>query len=94
MKKREMRETTIYYCDICGNECGLPYMGMDDNGYGDCCDSKMHKARRYINALNRLRVMNRIPSIELTFNNLLAAIKKQDKAHGRELEPSGTDEIS
>ena len=76
MKQKEMRELDIYYCDVCGKECGLPYYGRDDNGYGECCDNKMRKAERYLKAMNRLRVMNRIPSVELTFDHLVAASKR------------------
>ena len=76
MKKTELREVEIYYCDVCGNECGLPYRGQDDKGWGECCTTKMWKAERYLNAMNRLRLMNRIPTMELTFDNLVTATKR------------------
>lgn len=46
MKKIETREVTVYYCDICGKECGLPYCGYDSVGFGDCCASLMRKLEK------------------------------------------------
>lgn len=43
MKKREMREHDVFYCDICHEECGLPYYGLDAIGYGSCCAPLMRK---------------------------------------------------
>ena len=78
MKQKEIRALDIYYCDVCGKECGLPYYGIDNKGYGKCCHNKIFKAERYLNAINRLRIMNRIPSVELTFTNLVAAGKRYE----------------
>lgn len=79
MKKNEMREISIYYCDVCGKECGLPYYGSDNNdnkGYGNCCDPKMNKAERYLTAINKIRETYDIPLIELTFETLAEASKQ------------------
>ena len=95
MKKTEMRKVEIYYCDVCGNECGLPYYGKDNNGYGECCSSKISRADRYLVAVNTIRKGIGMRQIDVSFESLTNIINNEhDKAHGRELEPSGTDEIS
>lgn len=62
MKIRELREITVYYCDICGNECGLPYTGYDEVGYGSCCE-------RLMRVLNQNDMMDEISSKITTFKN-------------------------
>ncbi len=73
-KKQEMRELTIYYCNVCGNECGLPYRGMDDEGWGDCCSSKMYKAKRYLTAINTIRKRMFMIQIPETFKILKSIV--------------------
>lgn len=73
-KRIENRKVEIYYCDICGNECGLPYRGYDDYGYGDCCDNRMRKAKSYLTAINTIRRAHEIPIIHMTFENLKEVI--------------------
>ena len=46
MKKVETRQVGIYYCGICGEECGLPYHGYDSIGYGSCCSRLMSKLEK------------------------------------------------
>ena len=43
MKLTESRNIDVFYCDICGEECGLPYHGYDTIGYGSCCSGLMRK---------------------------------------------------
>ena len=69
-KKQEMREVTIYYCDVCGHETDLPYYGVDDNGYGSCCYDKMHKSKRYLKEVNKIRGGIGMMQIDATFENL------------------------
>jgi hypothetical protein len=54
-KKIERRDVTVYYCDICGKECGLPYHGYDSIGFGSCCSSLMSKLEK-ADVLKELRV--------------------------------------
>lgn len=77
MKQKEMREMEIYYCDVCGVECGLPYYGHDDNGYGNCCSTAMHRAGRYLDAVNKLRRNIGMKEIEESFANLKKIVKKE-----------------
>jgi len=95
MKKKEMREVEIYYCDVCSNECGLPYYSQDDVGYGKCCYSKMYKAEIYLKAVNKLRKGIGMKQLDMSYLNMRDVVNKEyENAHGRELEPSGTDAIS
>lgn len=70
MVRKEMRLREIHYCDVCGSECGLPYYGRDEQGYGDCCSPKMHRAERYYNAVNAIRTKFEMPQLEITFELL------------------------
>lgn len=76
MKTKKTVTVDAYFCDVCGEECGLPYYGHDDHGYGSCCDHKMWKAECYLRTINKLRRMNNLPEHELTFQ-LLADTSKR-----------------
>ena len=76
MEMKVMREITIWICEVCGEECGLPYYGRDDKGYGSCCDHKMRKAEKYLESINKIRKEFDIPELEITFE-LLAETSKR-----------------
>lgn len=76
MKTKKTITVDAYFCDVCGEECGLPYYGYGDKGVGNCCDHKIWKARCYLGSINKLRRMHDLPELELTFE-LLAETSKR-----------------
>jgi len=78
MKQREMREREIFYCDICTEECGLPYYGVDEIGYGSCCSSLMRKLAE-AGVIDELR--EKVPQFAAFFDKREAVLKAKTVGH-------------